>query len=159
MSKNGAWSAIVASDRMAQVAADIAASANPTAAAAEFWKSVETTPLWEPDGEHAGAWRVTFLWRGAPELTRHVTLCGPMVLGETSAAGGLRFKQIAETDIWHLTLRLPPQTRASYAISPNGLLGPTEELSDFLRRQATWVHDPLNPSTFVIPANSDQPGW
>jgi enterochelin esterase-like enzyme len=154
-----AWGAVVASDIIGEAAARIAGSASPSAAAADFWDSVETAPLWERDPDVADAWRVTFLWRGEPEVTGHVTLCGPMVLGQTSASGGWRFERIAETDIWHLTLRAPSQTRSTYAISPNGLLRPPTELGDWLRLQATWVRDPLNPSTFVIPADAEQPEW
>jgi enterochelin esterase family protein len=153
------WGAVVASETIARVASEVAGGANPTTAAAEFWESVQTAPLWAKDEEIADAWRVTFLWRGEPEVTRHVTLCGLMVLGATSASGGLRFEHIGGTDIWHLTLRVPAQTRSTYVISPNGVLRRAEDTGDFVGLQATWVRDPLNPSTFIIPTRSDQPEW
>jgi enterochelin esterase-like enzyme len=153
------WGAVVASETMTRVASRVAESENPTAVAAEFWQSAQSTPLWAEDEEIADAWRVTFLWRGEPEVTKHVTLCGLLVFGETFASGGLRFEHIAGTDIWHLTAMVPPQTRSAYAISPNGLLGQVEGLNDLLRLQSTWVRDPLNPSTFLVPPNSDHPEW
>lgn len=100
---------------------------------------------------------MTFLWRGEPDVTRHVSLCGPLVLGATGATGGVRLAHIAETDIWHLTLLLPAQTRGTYVLSPNGRLGPAEDLGEWVGLQATWVRDPLNMSSFVIPENPEYP--
>ena len=153
-SAQGPWGAVVRSERMAEAEARIAASGSSPAAVAEFWESVEATPLWEPDKEIAGAWRVTFLWRGEPELTRHVTLCGPVVFAESMATGGCPLEQIPGTDIWHLTLRVPPQTRSTYVISPTGFRRAPEDLGEFARVVATWVKDPLNPGMFVVPANA-----
>jgi enterochelin esterase-like enzyme len=157
--EDDAWGAVVTSETMTRVASEVAGSVDPNAVVAEFWQSVQSAPLWAEDEEIADAWRVTFLWRGAPEVTKHVTLCGLLVLGATSASGGVRFEHIAGTDIWHLTLRVPAQTRSTYVISPNGALRRAEDTGDFVGLQATWVRDPLNPSTFVIPARSDHPEW
>jgi enterochelin esterase family protein len=152
----GPWRAIVRSERMVEVESRTARSSDPAAAAARFWEGIAQTPLWERDMDFPGGWRATFLWRGAPEVTRHVSLCGPMVFSEQC---GCLFEQIPQTDIWHLTLRLPAQTRAAYAISPNGLLEGSEGHDEVARLYATWVRDPLNPSTLVIPANAAVPEY
>jgi enterochelin esterase family protein len=150
------WREIVPSERIGAAAAEIAQSADPAAAVERFWESVAATPLWERDGQLPGAWRATFLWRGVPEITSHVTLCGPIVFSE---ACGILFEQISGTDIWHLTLRVPPQTRSAYAISPNGLLGRPGEIGQYEQILATWVRDPRNPSSLVIPVNEQMPAF
>ena len=153
-SVHGPWREIVASARMVEAGTQIAQSADRAAAAAAFWDTVTATPLWERDPELSDAWRATFLWRGEPELTRHVTLCGGVVFSEEC---GIPLEHIDGTDIWHLALRLPARTRSEYVLSPNGLLRPPEQLSSWGRLSATWVRDPLNPSTLVIPTNPAVP--
>jgi enterochelin esterase family protein len=111
------------------------------------------------------AWRVTFLWQGDPELTHHVSLVGGVVFTDYDD-GGRRFEHIPGTDIWHLTLRVPSQTRAEYAISPNGLLRPLdgpdgERLRGTAqvraRYWASWLRDPFNSVTFVTRSNAMLP--
>ena len=154
------WRAVVTSERMTAVAARIAETDDPEAAEADFWATVPETPLWEPDPELPGAWRVTFLWHGNPGTTSHVTLNGMLTFAEIDY-GGTRFVRIPRTDIWHLTLRVPPRTRSAYSIAANGLLGPLSDHDPrtFWRYTATWSRDPFNPKSTLIPANELVPEW
>jgi enterochelin esterase-like enzyme len=123
-------------------------------AAEDFWASVSEAPLCEPDPDCAGAWRVTFLWRGDPNPTRHVRLCGPILFSEPD---GRPLRHVDGTDVWHVTLRLPPRTRTAYCLAPNGALGPIEGPDDYARRLAAWARDPLNSKALVVPLNEEMP--
>lgn len=78
-----------------------------------FWAAVEAlgTPLVDPLPD-ADAQLVTFVWRGAD--TRSVRAFWPI-----RATGHLPFARMPGTDLWHLSLRLPPQTRMSYQLAPD----------------------------------------
>lgn len=150
----GPWRAVVTSRRIEGVVAEARASEDPTSVAARFWEAVSATPLWEPDPDYPGAWRVTFLWRGDPQSTRHVNLCGGIVFSEFN---GIPLNHVPDTDIWHLTLRVPPRTRSEYQLAPNGLLRPPESHEDVGRVQKTWVPDPRNKIAVVLPKNTALP--
>jgi enterochelin esterase-like enzyme len=152
--RTDAWRVTVAGERVAQVAARIADGEDPSSVPRELWTSVSATPLWEEDPDVPGAWRATFLWRGDPDVTRDVALCGPVVFSEPT---GRLLDNIPGTDIWHVTLRLPPRTRSTYAIAVNGPRAKPTTIDDVARAQAMQIRDPLNPDTFIIPANSWTP--
>jgi len=145
---------VVTSPRIEGVVAEAQASEAPTSVAARFWETVIATPLWEPDPDYSGAWRVTFLWRGDPESTRHVNLCGGIVFSEFN---GIPLDHVPDTDIWHLTLRVPPRTRSEYALAPNGILQPPDSHEDIGRVGERCVPDPRNKATIVIPENAALP--
>ena len=118
-----------------------------------FWSEIEKrgTPLIEPLGEKH--WLVTFLWRGTPE-TRNVVVF-------LSDFAGIRpqdymMRHLGSSDVWFLTVRLPPTARFLYWLSPNdpldsaflgGLLGSSRQL------------DPLNLNQFFgIGSIAELPG-
>jgi enterochelin esterase-like enzyme len=108
-----------------------------------FWSEIKAsgTPLIEPLGDKHSL--VTFLWRGTPE-TRNVVVF-------LSDFGGVRpqdhmMRRLGNSDVWFLTVRLPPKARFLYRLSPNdpldnaflgGLLGSRQQL------------DPLNLNPFL----------
>ena len=107
-----------------------------------FWSEVQAsgTPLVEPLGDKHSL--VTFLWRGTPDTRNVVVLL--------SDFAGVRpqdhmMRRLESSDVWFLTVRLPPSARFLYRLSPNdplnnaflgGLLGSSPQL------------DPLNPKSF-----------
>lgn len=125
-----------------------AAVAGGPAAAERLWTDAQAAggPLVEPTAAGPnpdGLSAVTFLWRGAAD---RVTLVG---LFDHNDLARTDLTRIAGTDLWYLTLLLPPDTKASYAF----LLDATKD-GDW---QATdrWLPDPLNPDTFRMACNSD----
>jgi len=115
-----------------------------------FWQKAAQsgTPLVEPiptDSKHA---LVTFLWRGAPG-TRNVVVDGSFA-GSPEAK---RMTNLAGTDVWYLTLRVPSEARFMYRLSPNDPL--VEDGPRAAQRQATQQADPLNPRRwFCDPSSS-----
>lgn len=106
-----------------------------------FWKQVkaEGTPLAEPFGSDGKYQLVTFLWRAVYD-TRNV-----LIIGSFLGAGPLTdysMRQIPDTDIWYLTLKLPAGARFTYQVSPNDPLTFDDPRSD--QRVATRQADPLN---------------
>lgn len=86
-------------------------------AVAEFWREVEAagTPLVEPDPagdpDHAV---VTFLWRGTP-ATRSVLVLPNKVIDPRTPTDNL-MTHLPGTDVWHWSLRMRRDWRASYAL-------------------------------------------
>ena len=145
-----AWRERDRSPRIERLRADVASGLTNTDA---FWSEVKATgtPLIEPLGEkHA---LVTFLWRGAPDTRNVVVLL--------SDFAGVRpqdhmMRRLENSDVWFLTVRLPPAARFLYRLSPNdplnnaflgGLLGSSPQ------------PDPLNPKSFFdIGSIAELPG-
>lgn len=106
-----------------------------------FWKQVaaEGTPLSEPYGSDGKYQLVTFLWRSKND-TRNVFVRGSY-LGVGPPAD-YSMHQIANSDVWYLTVKLPTGARFVYQISPNDPL--TFEDPRAAQRGATRQADPLN---------------
>lgn len=118
-----------------------------------FWATVQQAgiPLVEPIEGSAGAYRVSFLWRGAN--TRSVRLFWPVRQGDQE-----RFARRAGSDVWHYSVRLPGATRLGYQFAPDV---PQLRDADRLRQRrailATVQADPLNPRRWN-PSGGDGPG-
>jgi enterochelin esterase family protein len=118
-----------------------------------FWKQVaaEGTPLSEPYGSDGKYQLVTFLWRSKND-TRNVFVRGSY-LGVGPPAD-YSMHQIANSDVWYLTVKLPSGARFVYQLSPNDPLtfeGPRAD-----QRAATRQADPLslNPLSACPPDTS-----
>lgn len=83
---------------------------------AEFWRAVqaEGTPLVEPLDGDPGHAAVTFLWRGTA-ATRAVLALPNQVLDPDDLAGNL-MSRVPGTDVWHWTIRMRADWRATYAL-------------------------------------------
>jgi hypothetical protein len=145
------WRGVVPSLRIGALTRKVARDGQP--AADRFWNELTRTPLIVPHTDPFG-WDVTFLWRGDPELVRRVTLCGELVLSELDGYG---LDWIPGSDVWHLTVRVPPATRTHYALNVNGPVSAFLEVSDAATHQALWVRDPRNPEADLVPLNPATP--
>jgi enterochelin esterase family protein len=118
-----------------------------------FWKEIATqgTPLVEPFGTDGKYQLVTFLWRSVHD-TRNVLAIGSFlgVGGSTDYA----MHQIANSDVWYLTLKLPSGGRFTYQLSPNDPLTFTGPRT--AQRTATRQADPLNPHRSDCPPNTSK---
>ncbi|WP_431953934.1 enterochelin esterase [Actinacidiphila sp. bgisy167] len=132
---------------------------------AEFWAAVaaEGTPLVERLEGDPGHCAVTFLWRGTAR-TRAVLALPNQVLDPDDLAGNL-MSRIPGTQVWHWTIRMRADWRATYALcvdegdgavaSPTGTAGPAEATAitaptqTYLRRLRRHPRrDPLNTQVF-----------
>ncbi len=118
-----------------------------------FWSEVKTsgTPLVEPLGENHSL--VTFLWRGTAD-THNVLV----YLSDFAAVRPQDYmmRRLANSDVWYLTVRLPPTARFFYGLSPNDPLN-----NAFLG--GVWGSsmqlDPLNPKSLLgIRSIAELPG-
>jgi enterochelin esterase family protein len=118
-----------------------------------FWKQVkeEGTPLTEPFGSDGKYQLVTFLWRSKND-TRNVFVRGSY-LG-VGPPTDYSMHQIANSDVWYLTVKLPSGARFVYQLSPNDPL--TFEDPRAEQRAATRHADPLslNPLSACPPDTS-----
>lgn len=101
-----------------------------------FWEEIEAsgTPLIEPTGDD-GWMSVTFLWR--EEHDRDMINVG--VIAEVSELGDKvhRLTRLADTDVWHVTLRLETAARFTYKlVQPEGM---TSDPNAFHRRDIDEV--------------------
>ena len=106
-----------------------------------FWKEVtaQGTPLVEPMGSDGKYQLVTFLWRSVHD-TRNVLVRG-FFMGVGPPAD-YALHQIANSDVWYLTLKFPSGARFHYQLSPNDPLVSDGPRAD--QRAATRQADPLN---------------
>ncbi|WUD72371.1 enterochelin esterase [Streptomyces sp. NBC_00510] len=121
---------------------------------AEFWRAVEAegTPLVERLDGDPGHAAVTFLWRGTA-ATRAVLALPNQVLDPDDLAGNL-MSRVPGTDVWHWTIRMRADWRATYAlcvdegdgagVAPSGPKG--QAYLRGLRRNPR--RDPLNRTDF-----------
>jgi enterochelin esterase family protein len=119
-----------------------------------FWKQIkeEGTPLTEPFGSDGKYQLVTFLWR-SKNTTRNVFVRGSY-LGIGPPAD-YSMHQIANSDVWYLTVKLPSGARFVYQLSPNDPL--TFEDPRAAQRDATRQADPLNKHPLsACPANTSK---
>ncbi|MFE2430477.1 enterochelin esterase [Streptomyces sp. NPDC059373] len=119
--------------------------------APDFWRAVEAegTPLVEPIAGDPGHAAVTFLWRGGAGTTRAV-LALPNKLADPAELTGNLMSRVPGTDVWHWTVRMRTDWRATYALCVDD--DPAAEAPRgpaYLR----WLHtrprrDPLNRTSF-----------
>jgi enterochelin esterase family protein len=144
-----AWRERDRSPRIERLRAELA---NAVITTENFWSEIKAsgTPLVEPLGEkHA---LVTFLWRGSTD-TRNV-------LVYLSDFGGVRpqdymMRRLARSDVWFLTVRLPPTARFLYGLSPNDPLN-SAFLGGLLG--SSIQPDPLNPKSIFGRSVAELPG-
>lgn len=108
---------------------------------ASFWRQAAQsgTPLVEPIDKDEKYVLVTFLWRGNRD-TRNVVVVGSF---ETKPMTDYVMTQLADSDVWYLTVKLPNSARFAYGLSLNDpltLYSPRD-----VQRRATIQSDPLNP--------------
>ena len=108
-----------------------------------FWKQVaaEGTPLTEPYGSDGKYQLVTFLWRSKHD-TRNVFVRGSFLGFFVGPPADYSMHQIANSDVWYLTLKLPSGARFTYQLSPNDPL--TFDGPRAAQRAATRQADPLS---------------
>lgn len=143
----------------ALVALEQKVKAGDVTALDRFWSEVQRqgTPLMEPipgDDKHT---LVTFLWRG-DEQTRNVVVFSAFTAGhpccwETEAGiPGGEMSQLAGTNVWFKTIRLPSDARFTYYLSPNDSLVPWPNRPDNTDKGSPEQQpDPLNPHRFSLP--------
>ncbi|MDI3419363.1 enterochelin esterase [Streptomyces luteolus] len=128
------------------VSARIAALAAGEVDEAEFWRAAaaEGTPLVEPDPDADGHSVVTFLWRGSP-ATRTV-LALPNKVADPSDPAVNRMERVPGTDVWHWSLRMRDDWRATYSLCVDEGEGPAEPGAPEHWRWLRGRHrvDPLN---------------
>ncbi|MFZ0699524.1 MAG: enterochelin esterase [Thermoplasmata archaeon] len=119
-----------------------------------FWSHRQAlgTPLIESapgDLEHR---RVTFLWRSSRDCDAAVL----SVLDDFDWDRG-RLERLAGTDIWYRSHHVGADVRTVYFFvdtpPPRRLTRPI----DWLKYSLRWKRDPLNPLTFVFPADPEDP--
>ncbi|MFJ4851245.1 enterochelin esterase [Streptomyces sp. NPDC088733] len=96
--------------------ARIAALAERPERERDFWRAVEAegTPLVEAVAGDPGHAAVTFLWRGTA-ATRTVLVLPNQVADPEDLAGNL-MSRVPGTDVWHWTIRMRADWRATYAL-------------------------------------------
>ncbi|HSS21010.1 MAG TPA: alpha/beta hydrolase-fold protein [Pyrinomonadaceae bacterium] len=106
-----------------------------------FWKQIkeEGTPLTESFGSDGKYQLVTFLWRSKND-TRNVFVRGSYM--GVGPPADYSMHQIANSDVWYLTVKLPAGARFVYQISPNDPLTFADPRAE--ERAATRQSDPLN---------------
>jgi enterochelin esterase family protein len=107
----------------------------------EFWADA-VSPVLAPDGD--GNLLVTFLWRDAD--ADRVLLFVNRLTDERNLADSW-MRRVAGTDVWHLTYRMAPDWRASYAFLPQAEGLDDADQPTIRRVLDHGLADPLNPET------------
>jgi enterochelin esterase-like enzyme len=119
-------------------------------AIASFWDEMKErgTPLIEPiEGDPKNS-LVTFLWRA----TEPVTDVG--VVGYITDRHDNRMRRLPETDVWYRSRVLANDVRATYQFHPQV---DSEASRTGSAGFADYVHDPLNPKTYVFERDEEDP--
>ncbi|MFM9371359.1 enterochelin esterase [Streptomyces sp. Da 82-17] len=133
------------------MSARVAALAAGEVDEAEFWRAAvaEGTPLIEPEPESPsdaadGRLTVTFLWRGSP-ATRAVLVVPNKVMDPADLAANL-MERVPGTDVWHWSLRMRADWRATYGLCVDEGGAPDEPGTPAYWRWLRAQHrvDPLN---------------
>jgi len=115
-----------------------------------FWTEIgkRGTPLIEPiEGDQENG-LVTFLWRArAPVAEVHLI----SLLTERHSRS---LRRLGETDVWYLECAVAGDVRATYQFFPRTEDAP---LRAGLARFSDYVHDPLNPNTYVFERDEEDP--
>jgi enterochelin esterase family protein len=134
--------------------------ANEPDALDQFWREIaaQGTPLFEsmPDNSGDEQMLATFLWHGNQD-TQHVLLLSTL-LGWPSDLSANKLDHLADTDVWYRTVLIRRDVRTTYSFSPNDPLQLPQDHSSFMEwATGYWHTDPLNRSTFLHPADDDDP--
>ncbi|WP_051054252.1 alpha/beta hydrolase-fold protein [Frankia sp. QA3] len=130
-----------------------AASASP----ARFWSDVERSgaPFVDEVADDPDALDVTFVLRAGPAS-------GPWTLADgvsPSASSAFTLTNVAGTDVWYVTLRLPRGTRVTYTFTTDVGLGAGRRSFDLASHFAARVVDPYNPRTISYPEQGILSPW
>jgi enterochelin esterase-like enzyme len=117
-----------------------------------FWQQVTRsgTPLVEPFRKDRRYQLVTFLWRGSID-TRNVLVSGSFTKQPIT---DYLLTQLADTDVWYLTVKVPSGARFVYGLST---LSDVLE-SNLMRGEARGHRDPLNPNLWLAQSMAELPG-
>ncbi|MER7244272.1 enterochelin esterase [Kribbella sp. NPDC000426] len=112
----------------------------------EFWAEVAErgAPLVEAS-EDGDVW-LTFLYRGTDAVGGVSVFGGPAGWDPP----GNQMRRLEGTDVWYLTVRVRGDLRCTYRLAVDDVDNPD---LDWRERTADWFADPLNPATFVFPAD------
>jgi len=117
----------------------------------EFWADVaeQGAPLVEPVlDDDQDVW-LTFLYRSSEPVTDVSVFGGP---AGWDAPGNL-MHHVDGTDVWYLTCRVRADLRCTYRLAVDDVDSAAAKAEDWEERTAHWFTDPLNPATFVYPAD------
>jgi enterochelin esterase-like enzyme len=117
-----------------------------------FWDEMREcgTPLIEPiEGDDESS-LVTFVWRATDPV---------LGVGVVSLISGLRenhLTRLLDSDVWYRSWPVANDVRATYQFFPR-TGAPAEENGGALAHFADYVHDPLNPKTYVFEKDEEDP--
>lgn len=128
-----------------------ALKANNAKALQQFWEEVKEqgAPLVEESEGDEHHRLVTFLWQAEGEL-RSVALVSLMTKQTTYP-----MTRLPNTNLWHVTLQLPSDLRATYQFFPD-----FEAVTGSVSLAERWSHyrtDPFNPKTFAFYTEDEDP--
>lgn len=117
----------------------------------EFWAdiAVQGTPLVEPAPEDDQHVWLTFLYRETEPVGNVAVFGGPA--GWDPPANLMH--HVDGTDIWYRTYLIGSDLRSTYRLAVDDADGSAVTEEDWRARIASWFADPLNPATFVYPAD------
>jgi enterochelin esterase-like enzyme len=117
-----------------------------------FWDEMRErgTPLIEPiEGDDESS-LATFVWRATHPV---------LDVGVISLIAGLQdnhLTRLLDTDVWYRSWPVANDVRATYQFFPR-TGAPAEENGGALAHFADYVHDPLNPKTYVFEKDEEDP--
>jgi len=116
-----------------------------------FWSEMTErgTPLIEPIEGDAENSLVTFLWR-APEPVTGVGMVGYITDNRDNA-----MSRLLDTDVWYRSCVIANDVRATYQFHPQS--GSEQQGAGPGGRFSNYVHDPLNPKTYVFEKDEEDP--
>jgi len=120
-----------------------------------FWNEIDRlgAPLVESIEDDSDYSWVTFLWRAEKGIENVVVLS--QLDGSFFYVANKTMTRMLDTDLWYKTYRVRNDVRTTYRFSPDDSLMHLNEDKDQEKRRANWQHDPLNPRTFVFPADEE----
>jgi enterochelin esterase-like enzyme len=123
-----------------------------TGALESFWGEMRErgTPLIEPIEGNEESSLVTFVWRA----TEPVVAVG--VISLIAGRQDNHLTQLLDTDVWYRSWPVANDVRATYQFFPQTGAAPAEG-GGALARFADYVHDPLNPKTYVFEKDEEDP--
>jgi enterochelin esterase-like enzyme len=116
-----------------------------------FWKRIKEggTPLIEEFESDVEDRLVTFLWQANGE-EKSVALVSQMTNPTT-----FPMERLPNTDLWHVTLQLPANLRATYQFFPGDQSASAK--GAFTGSLAQYRHDPFNPKSFAFYDDNEDP--
>lgn len=120
-----------------------------------FWADVARTGTPLVADAPGDAVEVTFLLRASPDS-------GPWTLTDGISPGAnedLALTNVPGTDVWHVTLRLPRDTRVTYTFTRDLRFGAGRPGFDVAAHLAARVTDPYNPRTVTYPDQGIPSPW